>query len=359
MFRTYRGMQLLGGRPGAGGGALRRLLLARRRSGPRFLISGGLAGVAGRVRGGRPHGAAHPARLAAATASPPSSWPSWGGSTRWARARRAASSPPSPSAASWPSRGSACPSALTGVFQGVLLLSLLGLRHPHPVPPAAGGAAMNELALLVAATLAAGTPLALAGLGLLVNERAGVVNLGAEGMMAIAAVTGFAVAFHTGSDWVGFAAGAAAAAAVAVRLRLARPLALHEPVRHRARGLPLRRRLLGVRGHRATWGKNARAQRDRRHPRAARPALPRPGPLPPAPDGLPGHRAHGGHRLVLLPDPGRARAPLGRRVAGVGPRARLPGAPDPPGRRRSPAARSAASPAPTSPSSTRRCGSRG
>ncbi len=74
---------------------------------------------------------------------------------------------------------------------------------------------MNELALLVAATLAAGTPLAIAGLGLLVNERAGVVNLGAEGMMAIAAVTGFAAAFHTGNDWVGFAAGAAAGAAAA------------------------------------------------------------------------------------------------------------------------------------------------
>jgi len=74
---------------------------------------------------------------------------------------------------------------------------------------------MNETALLIAATLAAGTPLALAGLGLLVNERAGVVNLGAEGMMAIAAVTGFAAAFHTGSDWMGFAAGAAAGAAAA------------------------------------------------------------------------------------------------------------------------------------------------
>ena len=74
---------------------------------------------------------------------------------------------------------------------------------------------MNETALLIAATLAAGTPLALAGLGLLVNERAGVVNLGAEGMMAVAAVTGFAAAFHTGSDWMGFAAGAAAGAAAA------------------------------------------------------------------------------------------------------------------------------------------------
>ncbi len=71
---------------------------------------------------------------------------------------------------------------------------------------------MNELALLLAATLSAGTPLAIAGLGLLVNERAGVLNLGAEGMMLIAAVAGFAVAFHTGSDWLAFAAGAGAGA---------------------------------------------------------------------------------------------------------------------------------------------------
>jgi simple sugar transport system permease protein len=74
---------------------------------------------------------------------------------------------------------------------------------------------MNEVALLVAATLSAGTPLAIAGLGLLVNERAGVVNLGAEGMMLISAVSGFAVAFHSGSEWLGFVAGAVAGAAVA------------------------------------------------------------------------------------------------------------------------------------------------
>jgi general nucleoside transport system permease protein len=32
---------------------------------------------------------------------------------------------------------------------------------------------MDQTALLIAATLAAGTPLALAGLGLLINEKAG------------------------------------------------------------------------------------------------------------------------------------------------------------------------------------------
>ena len=66
---------------------------------------------------------------------------------------------------------------------------------------------MNEFALLIAATLSAGTPLALAGLGLLINEKAGVVNLGAEGMMLCAAIAGFACVVHTGNDWLGFAAG--------------------------------------------------------------------------------------------------------------------------------------------------------
>lgn len=74
---------------------------------------------------------------------------------------------------------------------------------------------MNEFSLLIAAALLAGTPLALAGLGLLINERAGVLNLGAEGMMLVAAVSGFAVAFGTGSDTLAFIAGAAAGGVLA------------------------------------------------------------------------------------------------------------------------------------------------
>ncbi len=74
---------------------------------------------------------------------------------------------------------------------------------------------MNELALLLAATLNAGTVLALASLGLLINERAGVVNLGAEGIMLCAAVAGFAAAVHTGSDVAAFGAGALVGAAMA------------------------------------------------------------------------------------------------------------------------------------------------
>ncbi len=74
---------------------------------------------------------------------------------------------------------------------------------------------MNELALLLAAMLASGTPIALAALGLLINEKVGVVNLGAEGMMLVAAVLGFAAAFHAGSPWVGFVVGALGGALVA------------------------------------------------------------------------------------------------------------------------------------------------
>jgi len=74
---------------------------------------------------------------------------------------------------------------------------------------------MNELALLIAATLSSGTPLAIAGLGLLLNERAGILNLGAEGIMLVAAVAGFGAAFATGSEWAGLGAGALVGALLA------------------------------------------------------------------------------------------------------------------------------------------------
>jgi simple sugar transport system permease protein len=77
---------------------------------------------------------------------------------------------------------------------------------------------VSGLELLVAATLSAGTPLAIAGLGLLVNERAGVLNLGAEGTMLVAAVTGFATAYHTGSVSAALLAGALAGAALGLVL---------------------------------------------------------------------------------------------------------------------------------------------
>ncbi|MFC4296452.1 MAG: ABC transporter permease [Castellaniella sp.] len=74
---------------------------------------------------------------------------------------------------------------------------------------------MDVLAPLIAAAMNAGTPLMLAALGLLINEKSGVINLGSEGMMLVAAALGFAVTVQFGSSGLGFLAGAAAGAAMA------------------------------------------------------------------------------------------------------------------------------------------------
>lgn len=67
---------------------------------------------------------------------------------------------------------------------------------------------------VVVATMRAGTPLVFAALGELVTERAGVLNLGLEGMMLIGAVSGFIATVVTGSPVIGvFAAMLAGAAA--------------------------------------------------------------------------------------------------------------------------------------------------
>ncbi len=74
---------------------------------------------------------------------------------------------------------------------------------------------MDQYALLFASMLNAGTVLAIAALGLLINEKSGIVNLGAEGMMLCSAIAGFAAVVHTGSDWIGFVAGMGAGALLA------------------------------------------------------------------------------------------------------------------------------------------------
>lgn len=63
--------------------------------------------------------------------------------------------------------------------------------------------------------IVAATPLVFAALGELVAERAGVLNLGVEGMMAVGAVAAFAAAYDTGSYALGALAGAAAGASAA------------------------------------------------------------------------------------------------------------------------------------------------
>jgi ABC-type uncharacterized transport system permease subunit len=76
---------------------------------------------------------------------------------------------------------------------------------------------VGGFALILSSSVNAGTVLALAGLGLLVNERAGVLNLGAEGMMLVGALAGFVTALHFpgGGMIVGYLAGAGAGALLA------------------------------------------------------------------------------------------------------------------------------------------------
>lgn len=72
------------------------------------------------------------------------------------------------------------------------------------------------LTSILIATVIAGTPLIITALGELVTEKSGVLNLGAEGMMAVGAITGFAVAHHSGSAWVGVGAAMLAGAAMSL-----------------------------------------------------------------------------------------------------------------------------------------------
>ncbi|MCC6197643.1 MAG: ABC transporter permease [Burkholderiales bacterium] len=75
---------------------------------------------------------------------------------------------------------------------------------------------METAANLVLLTLAAGTPLVYAALGELVTEKAGVLNLGVEGMMLVGAVVAFIVAATTKSPWLGVLAGMVAGSALAL-----------------------------------------------------------------------------------------------------------------------------------------------
>lgn len=65
---------------------------------------------------------------------------------------------------------------------------------------------MSTLEFFLAGTLSAATIFLLAALGELVAEKSGVLNLGVEGMMAVAAAVGFVVTFETGNHVIGFAA---------------------------------------------------------------------------------------------------------------------------------------------------------
>lgn len=66
---------------------------------------------------------------------------------------------------------------------------------------------MNFWINVLTAGISNGTALLFATMGELLAERAGVLNLGVEGMMLIGAVTAYSTAAATGDPWIGLAAG--------------------------------------------------------------------------------------------------------------------------------------------------------
>ncbi len=63
---------------------------------------------------------------------------------------------------------------------------------------------------VLAAAVRAGTPVLFATLGEIFAERAGILNLGVEGMMLVGAFAGFVTTARTGSPWIGMVVAGAA-----------------------------------------------------------------------------------------------------------------------------------------------------
>ena len=104
---------------------------------------------------------------------------------------------------------------------------------------------MELLEAIILAVLAASTPLLLAASGELLVERAGVLNLGVEGMMIVGAACGFAGSWATGSTFIGALCGILAGVALSLVFAL---MTLGLAVNQVATGLALTILGIGVSG---------------------------------------------------------------------------------------------------------------
>jgi general nucleoside transport system permease protein len=75
---------------------------------------------------------------------------------------------------------------------------------------------IDYLIAILITVVGAATPILLAGLGEMVAEKSGVLNLGVEGMMLVGAIAGFATVDLTGNPWLAVVVAAAAGAAVSM-----------------------------------------------------------------------------------------------------------------------------------------------
>lgn len=73
-----------------------------------------------------------------------------------------------------------------------------------------------QISFFLAAMVRMATPLLIAALGLVVSERAGLMNIGVEGTMLSGAFAAFAMTYYTGNYWLGLLAGMVAGGVMAL-----------------------------------------------------------------------------------------------------------------------------------------------
>lgn len=66
---------------------------------------------------------------------------------------------------------------------------------------------LTVLGLIIGNTLSNATPVLFTGLGGMISEKSGIVNIGLEGMMTIGALVAATVGYYVGNPWLGFLAG--------------------------------------------------------------------------------------------------------------------------------------------------------
>lgn len=134
-----------------------------------------------------------------------------------------------------------------------------------------------DLPGLLQQAMVGAVPLALAGCGELAAQRAGVINVGIEGLMLGGCIAGFAVAALTGSAWLGFGAAVAAGALLAAGFAAATVLGRADQI---VCGMAMNLLVVGISG--TAWAALQDAGRDQLAPGAgfAPVALPGLGSLP-------------------------------------------------------------------------------
>jgi len=98
------------------------------------------------------------------------------------------------------------------------LLAVLGLAGAAVFLPGSSAAALVDVltdSSTLAATLRLSVPIAFAALGGIFAEKSGVINIGLEGLLIIAAFTGIYATDVTGSVWIGLLGGVLASTALA------------------------------------------------------------------------------------------------------------------------------------------------